>query len=103
MKPLQLGAQLAFGVIQNVQKAVQGLTGGDHQEVPPQPAPRRPAKPKPLDDATIRTQQKTRRKKSTAAARKRAPKRTTSERKTSAASKAEPGSSSSGNGDGKSS
>ena len=61
MKPLQIGAQLAFGVIQNVQK----LLAGDQADEPerqsrPQPEPqaqparrRAPAKPKQLDDATI--------------------------------------------------
>jgi BON domain-containing protein len=60
-KPLQIGARITFGAIQTVQHAVQGLTGGDHHEEPPRrkeprsearPAPR-PARPKPLDDATI--------------------------------------------------
>jgi hypothetical protein len=60
-KPLQIGAQIAFGAIQGIQKLV---AGGDqeHDEQPPraeprpepQPAPRRPKpKPKPLDDVTI--------------------------------------------------
>jgi hypothetical protein len=54
-KPLQLGLQLAFAAIQNIQ----GLLGANKAEVPaqkqqPQPARRRaPAKPKQLDDATI--------------------------------------------------
>lgn len=56
-KPLQLGAQLAFGAIQNIQR----LLSGGQQEEPreadqkqPQPARRRaPSKPKQLDDATI--------------------------------------------------
>jgi hypothetical protein len=60
-KPLQIGVQLAFGAIQNVQKLVQGLTGGDpHEEPPPREQPKpesrpvpRPAKPKQLDDVTI--------------------------------------------------
>jgi hypothetical protein len=56
-KPLQIGAQVAFGAIQEVQKRF----GGAEQEAPPprpeprtepQP-PRRAAKPKPLDDVTI--------------------------------------------------
>jgi hypothetical protein len=73
-KPLQIGATVALGAIQNIQKLVQGFSGGDHQEEPPEahqklqreeqerqgqrpaaqsrPAARR-AKPKPLDDATI--------------------------------------------------
>jgi hypothetical protein len=73
-KPLQIGAQVAFGAIQNIQKLVQGFSGGEHQEEPPEahqklqreeqerqgqrpaaqsrPAARR-AKPKRLDDATI--------------------------------------------------
>jgi hypothetical protein len=57
-KPLQIGAQIAFGAIQNIQQAIQGLTGGE--EPPPQaepqaerPPPRRAATPKPLDDVTI--------------------------------------------------
>ena len=70
-KPLQIGATLAFGAIQNIQQLIQGFSGGEHHEEPPQehqklqreeqeragqrrpPAQRRPAKPKPLDDATI--------------------------------------------------
>jgi hypothetical protein len=63
-KPLQIGAQLAFGAIQGVQQAVQELLGGNRQddsqpepqrqEPKPQPAPaRRPPKPKALDDKTI--------------------------------------------------
>jgi hypothetical protein len=54
-KPLQIGVQLAFGLIRNLQQALQG------EQPPPEepkrePAPppsRRPAKPKPLDDVTI--------------------------------------------------
>jgi hypothetical protein len=55
-KPLQIGAQIAFGAIQNIQQLVQGLTGG---EEPPPQAPEPPqakrAKPQPkqLDDVTI--------------------------------------------------
>jgi hypothetical protein len=69
-KPLQIGAQIAFGAIQNIQKLV---AGGDQQydEMPPQPhqklqqeeqeragqrtPPQRrsSSKPKPLDDVTI--------------------------------------------------
>jgi hypothetical protein len=68
-KPLQIGAQVAFGAIQSLQSLVKGLTGGDHQQEPQPhqklqreeqqrqgqrpPAQRRPARPKPLDDATI--------------------------------------------------
>jgi hypothetical protein len=71
-KPLQIGAQVAFGAIANIQRAVQGLTGGGepHEEPPPhqklqreeqerqgqRPSPaaqRRSAQPKPLDDLTI--------------------------------------------------
>jgi hypothetical protein len=73
-KPLQIGAQIAFGAIGNIQKLIQGAGGGDHQEEPPQDhqklqreeqerqgqrpsSQRRPAarnaKPKQLDDATI--------------------------------------------------
>jgi hypothetical protein len=61
-KPLQFGAQLAFGAIQNAQRLLQGFTGGDpYKEQPPpreEPSPtpppaRRPAKPKQLDDVTI--------------------------------------------------
>jgi hypothetical protein len=57
-KPLQIGAQVAFGAIQEVQRRF----GGAEQEEPPQapprseptpPPPRRAAKPKPLDDVTI--------------------------------------------------
>jgi hypothetical protein len=59
-KPLQIGAQIAFGAI----NAVKGLAGGGEQhEEPPQPpqkpqreeqaTQRRAPKPKPLDDATI--------------------------------------------------
>jgi BON domain len=65
-KPLQIGAQVAFGAIQEVQKRF----GGAEEEQPPQPhqklqreeqerqgqrpaAQRRQAKPKPLDDVTI--------------------------------------------------
>jgi hypothetical protein len=51
--------QVAFGAIQNIQKLVQGLTGGDpfettlpREEPMPEPRPPRP-KPKPLDDTTI--------------------------------------------------
>jgi hypothetical protein len=57
-KPLQIGAQIAFGAIQNIQQAIQGLTGGE--EPPPPTAPPEPpqamrAKPQPkqLDDVTI--------------------------------------------------
>jgi hypothetical protein len=58
-KPLQIGAQVAFGAIANIQKLVQGLTGNDpHDAAPPRdespPARPKPApRPKPLDDATI--------------------------------------------------
>jgi hypothetical protein len=73
-KPLQIGAQVAFGAIGNIQKLIQGLNGGEHHEEPPQDhqklqreeqerqgqrpsSQRRPAnrnaKPKRLDDATI--------------------------------------------------
>jgi hypothetical protein len=70
-KPLQIGATLAFGAIQNVQKLIQGFSGGEQHEEPLQehqklqreeqeragqrrpPAQRRPARPKQLDDATI--------------------------------------------------
>ena len=59
-KPLQIGAGLAFGAIGNIQKLVQGMTGGDPHETPPprqepapEPHPARPAPPKPLDDVTI--------------------------------------------------
>jgi HSP20 family molecular chaperone IbpA len=65
-KPLQIGAQIAFGAVQEVQKRF----GGGEQEEPPQPhqklqrdeqarqgqrpaAQRRQARPKPLDDVTI--------------------------------------------------
>jgi hypothetical protein len=64
-KPLQLGAQLAFGAIQNIQR----LIGGGDQQPDEQPhqklqheeqeragqrqPQRRPARPKQLDDATI--------------------------------------------------
>jgi HSP20 family molecular chaperone IbpA len=65
-KPLQIGAQIAFGAIQEVQKRF----GGEEPEQPPQPhqklqheeqarqgqrpaAQRRQARPKPLDDVTI--------------------------------------------------
>jgi hypothetical protein len=52
-KPLQIGAQIAFGAIQNIQQALQGLTGGE-EPPPPTTSPRTP-KPrrKDLDDATI--------------------------------------------------
>jgi hypothetical protein len=61
-KPLQLGVQLAFAAIQNIQGLIAG--GAQQQEEEPQPhqklqreeqqARRRaPAKPKQLDDATI--------------------------------------------------
>src|SRR4051812_45080966 len=61
-KPLQIGAQVAFGAIQEVQKR---FGGADEPEAPPrppqqrseprreQPGPRRQARPKPLDDVTI--------------------------------------------------
>jgi hypothetical protein len=78
-KPLQIGARVAFGAIQAAQQAVQGLTGGGHQEEPPQEhqklqreeqerqgqrtptkprsqtptRQRRNTQPKPLDDKTI--------------------------------------------------
>jgi hypothetical protein len=61
-KPLQIGAQIAFGAIEEVQKRF----GGGEQEEPPQPPQparqeaqraqrpqRRQARPKPLDDVTI--------------------------------------------------
>jgi BON domain len=60
-KPLQLGAQVAFGAIQEAQKRF----GGAEQEEPPRPQqqrsepqregppPRRQAPPKRLDDVTI--------------------------------------------------
>src|SRR3954447_18005746 len=41
-KPLQIGAQVAFGAIGNIQKLLQNLTGGDSGSTP-----------KHLDDATI--------------------------------------------------
>jgi hypothetical protein len=57
-KPLQIGAQVAFGAIQEVQKRFGG--GADEPAEPPRPEPRtqpqpprRAAKPKPLDDVTI--------------------------------------------------
>jgi hypothetical protein len=57
-KPLQIGARVAFGAIQEVQKRFGG--GADEPEEPPRPEPRtepqqprRAAKPKPLDDVTI--------------------------------------------------
>lgn len=56
-KPLQIGAQVAFGAIQEVQKR---FGGGEEPPDPPRPEPRterqpprRAAKPKPLDDVTI--------------------------------------------------
>jgi BON domain len=61
-KPLQIGAQVAFGAIQEVQKR---FGGADEPEEPPrppqqrsepqreQPRPRRQARPKALDDVTI--------------------------------------------------
>src|SRR3954471_6969598 len=60
-KPLQIGAQVAFGAIQEVQKR---FGGADEPEEPPrppqqrseprreQPRPRRQARPKALDDVT---------------------------------------------------
>jgi hypothetical protein len=57
-KPLQIGAQIAFGAIQGIQQALQGQSGSDEPpprpepRSEPQPAPRQP-KPKPLDDVTI--------------------------------------------------
>jgi hypothetical protein len=54
-KPLQIGAQIAFGAIQSIQKLLNG--GEPHEERPPQrEEPRekpQPPKPKSLDDATI--------------------------------------------------
>src|SRR3954468_17811948 len=65
-KPLQIGAQLAFGAIGNIQKLFgnnDGDDGGQHEEQPHQKLQheeqqrrqpqRRPARPKQLDDATI--------------------------------------------------
>ena len=66
-KPLQIGARVAFGAFQAAQQAVQGITGGDHdespreqeREAPPKaaaqakPRPRRNTRPKQLDDRTI--------------------------------------------------
>jgi hyperosmotically inducible protein len=59
-KPLQIGAQIAFGAIQGIQQALQGQSGSDEPpprpepRSEPQPAPRQPKpKPKPLDDVTI--------------------------------------------------
>jgi BON domain len=59
-KPLQIGAQLAFGAIQNIQRLLSGGGGDDEraQREPaeqPRPQPRRQSsrRPKPLDDATI--------------------------------------------------
>ena len=56
-KPLQIGAQVALGAIQEVQKR---LGGGEEPEppAPPEPrtepqAPRRAPRPKQLDDVTI--------------------------------------------------
>jgi BON domain-containing protein len=56
-KPLQIGAQVAFGAIQEVQKR---FGAGEEPEPPPRPEPRtqprpprRAAKPKHLDDVTI--------------------------------------------------
>jgi BON domain len=58
-KPLQIGAQVAFGAIQEVQKR---FGGGEEEEAPPSqpareqqpdPGPRRAPKPKALDDVTI--------------------------------------------------
>jgi hypothetical protein len=57
-KPLQIGAQIAFGAV----KAIQELLGGERHDDPPpreEPKPeppqtqRRAPRPKPLDDATI--------------------------------------------------
>jgi BON domain len=58
-KPLQIGAQIAFGVIGNIQK----LLGGQQEEAPaPEPQQQQPeetpqrrssTRPKPLDDVTI--------------------------------------------------
>jgi hypothetical protein len=55
-KPLQIGAQIAFGAV----KSIQELLGGERHEEPTpreepqtQPPQRRSPKPKPLDDATI--------------------------------------------------
>jgi hypothetical protein len=63
-KPLQIGAQIALGIVQGVQQGIQGLIGGESGEEPPRarakpepeasaPPPKRPAKPKQLDDVTI--------------------------------------------------
>ena len=58
-KPLQIGAQLAFGAIQNIQKLVSGGGGDEHAQPEPTEQPRpRPQRqstrrPKQLDDATI--------------------------------------------------
>jgi hypothetical protein len=52
-KPLQIGAQIAFGAIQNIQQALQRLTGGE-EPPPPTTSPRTPTpRRKDLDDATI--------------------------------------------------
>jgi hypothetical protein len=58
-KPLQIGAQVAFGAIEEVQKRF----GARHPEEPPQPpeesqrpagqGQRRQPRPKPLDDVTV--------------------------------------------------
>src|SRR4051794_4726455 len=55
-KPLQIGAQVAFGAIENIQKLVQSFTGGDDDHAPPptdEKSERRQSPPKQLDDATI--------------------------------------------------
>src|SRR3954469_10567612 len=62
-KPLQIGAQVAFGAIEEVQKRFGGADGPEDPARPPQqqrseprrepPRPRRQARPKALDDVTI--------------------------------------------------
>jgi hypothetical protein len=66
-KPLQVGAQIAKGVVGQATQAVQGLLGGGKPDEPPRPEQekqpekpqgppprqRRNTKPKPLGDATI--------------------------------------------------
>jgi len=59
-KPLQFGAQLALGAIQNIQRLVSGGGGDDDHAQPepaeqprPQPQRRSSRTPKQLDDATI--------------------------------------------------